>query len=90
MISAGADLSIPDKRGDTPIHYYMQLWGKHHFGHKAMVELLIQNGADLNMKDSFGDTPLEDCPVCQEKYVKPKKLKTSYPVWDSRGYLHNI
>ena len=69
LISAGADLSIHDRRGDTPIHHFMRLWGKYHFRHKAMVELLIQNGADLNMRDSFGNTPLKDCPICQEKYV---------------------
>jgi len=50
LIAKGADVTVNDKRGRTPLH---EAWNK------EVAELLITAGADVNAKDGGGDTPLD-------------------------------
>lgn len=44
----GANSSLGDKRGLTPLHYAAR------YGFKEIVKLLLTNGADINLRDLNG------------------------------------
>ena len=57
LIQAGADPSIPNKFGRTPLHWAVSWTGERE--QVELVNLLIQAGADVNAVDQFGATPLQ-------------------------------
>ena len=53
LISRGAELSVRDENGWTPLH------GAAYRGHHEIVAALIAKKAEVNAKDVDGDTPLD-------------------------------
>ena len=52
LLSAGADVNIGDKYGQTILHAISRDW------HKDIVRFVISCGGDINVVDDFGRTPL--------------------------------
>jgi len=52
LLDAGADASVPNGNGDTPL--YLASEG----GHEAVARLLLDAGADASVADGDGRTPL--------------------------------
>lgn len=53
-LERGADVSIQDKYGNTPLHIAVML------GHKELVECLLSHGAMVKEKNKCGWTPLDE------------------------------
>lgn len=51
-MGAGADPNYARSEGSTALMEACV------FGHREVVELLVENGADISVKDRFGFTPL--------------------------------
>lgn len=52
LISAGQDVNVRDKKGETPLHWAAD--GNHY----SVAKLLIKKGAYVNARDMNGNTPL--------------------------------
>lgn len=48
LLDNGANTTLGDKRGLTPLHYAAR------YGFKEIVKLLLTQGADINLRDSNG------------------------------------
>ena len=60
----GADISMRDSRGFTPLHYATQE------GQEKIVKILLEKGANANVRCRYGHTPLVYAiEECQEKIV---------------------
>ena len=57
LIKLGADLTISNRWGETPLQLQARIRGKP-LQVERMCNVLIRNGADLNEKDKEGNTPL--------------------------------
>ena len=51
-MSAGADINIGDKYGQTILHAIARDW------HKDIAQFVISSGGNINALDNFGRTPL--------------------------------
>lgn len=75
LLDAGADVNIPNNRGDTPLIIMLSQGGSDHcnlncsFG--GIIQKLIDAGADVNACNNIGDTPLL---VACKHYVSSKLL----------------
>ena len=68
LLSAGADPSISNKKGETVVidigltrkknNGDTQLHRAAWYGKAEMVKLLLERGADIDMKNKYGDTPI--------------------------------
>ena len=65
-LAAGANVSVKDEDGDTPLHEAAFT------GRKEVVELLIANGADLEAQRDGGWTPLHN--AAQEGHMEVVEL----------------
>lgn len=52
LVSAGADINIGDKYGQTILHAIARDW------HKDIAQFVISSGGNINALDNFGRTPL--------------------------------
>ena len=52
LVSMGADITLKDDRGDTPLHMACS------FTELKIAEILLGKGADINALNNAGDTPL--------------------------------
>ena len=62
MIQAGADVNLPDFRGDYPVHGAIQTF------EIACLKILLQAGAEVNALSSFLSTPFLD--ACRSGSIK--------------------
>jgi len=56
LLNHGADVSLTDKQGDSPLH--LACSGARKTGREAIIRSLLQKGADIHDKDKHGRTPL--------------------------------
>lgn len=52
LLSAGADINVADKYGQTILHAIARDW------HTDVAKFVIANGGDINISDQFGRTPI--------------------------------
>jgi ankyrin repeat protein len=52
LLARGADVNLPDKEGDTPLHDAVA------FGREDLVSLFLEKGADVHARNADGMTPL--------------------------------
>jgi ankyrin repeat protein len=62
LVLRGADLSIRNEMGETPLHIVVNK------DDKEMTELLIARGAEVNVRDLSGTTPLH-CAACGHRDI---------------------
>ena len=52
LLSAGADINVGDKYGQTILHAVARDWNT------DIAKFVISNGGDINIPDEFGRTPV--------------------------------
>lgn len=58
LLSAGADVKLKDREGNTVMHYYAKMEYSYRF-YENLLTLLLKFGADINAKNFKGQTPLD-------------------------------
>mgnify|MGYP000648657340 CR=1 FL=1 len=66
LLESGVDVNAQDEQGYSPLHAAVS------YGHKDLIELLLQRGGNLSLGDTEGDVPLL---VCEEPDVLELLLK---------------
>jgi hypothetical protein len=83
LISKGADTSLRDSNGQTPL--FMAIWSE--FPHCAELLLSSPNNVAVDVKDHDGDTPLSY--ALSNDYKSCYKLLLEFGACDSNPYIDN-
>lgn len=79
LTDSGADVNIPDKMGNTPLHNLFKNGGDKI---SDMTEILMECGSDINSRNSDGETPLMQLPKIwrEEEAVEALEILENYNV----------